>query len=377
MKYVFGLAGDPITLGHIAIVKNIHKHLKDEDKLFILVSNNDEKQYKASVEDRMMVINETMESIFADNMPTILEQRTRMYNFLWEKFKDETDITIVIGEDEWNSLTAGNWQNSDKFLEKYSFLVARRKGEGDLRDADKYRVKPINLYDCDEISSTKIREIFYRNPATKYREVHNYMALATFKAIKEYGLYYQNGDRYDEECVKLAEEYKEKKKKFGWSEPSITADIVAYNGDQVLLIRRKKWPYKNYWAVPGGFFAAVPTMEEDGVVKPADEDLEHAAHREFMEETTLNYPAEKFEQIKTYSHMFDPRLRIVDTAFAVRIHAKDMNKAMGADDAVEAKWFNFNDLPALAFHHGQIIRDFLAKKNMEDDYFENLPINEV
>lgn len=145
----------------------------------------------------------------------------------------------------------------------------------------------------------------------------------------------------------------------------MTTDVVAYNGDQILLIRRAKWPYKNYWALPGGFF------------EKTDADLDAGAAREFREETTLDYEPSKFEQLKTYGHNFDPRMKICDVAFSVRIHAKDMDKAVGSDDAAEAKWFKFSELPALAFHHAQIIRDFLHKKDTEDEYFENLPINEV
>ena len=62
--------------------------------------------------------------------------------------------------------------------------------------------------------------------------------------------------------------------------------------------------------------------KETGELEKPDADLEHAAQRELREETCINLPVEKFEQIKTYSHMFDPRLRIVDTAFAVKVPTK-------------------------------------------------------
>jgi len=366
MKYVFGLAGDPITLGHIAIVKSIHKHLDENDELYIMVSNNDEKQYHTSLSERFDVINQTMKSLFKTKTPIIVEQHKRTYSFLQEQFNgQDSEITIVVGEDEWNALLDAKWHNYDLLLKTYSFMVARRKGEGELRDADKYNVKTIKLYDCDEISSTKVREIFYRNPEVKYKEVQSYINKKTFEVIKENGLYNQNGDRYEEEMEEFLKEYAIKKEQNHWGEPSVTTDVVAYNGDQILLIRRKNKPYQNYFCLPGGFF------------EKTDADLDAGAAREFREETTLDYHPSKFEQIKTYGHNFDPRMKICDVAFSVRIHAKDMDKAVGSDDAAEAKWFNINDLPPLGFHHAQIIRDFMKKKNFEDEYFENLPIDEV
>ena len=90
-----------------------------------------------------------------------------------------------------------------------------------------------------------------------------------------------------------------------------------------------------------------------------DASLEHAAQREFREEAGLDIPVTKFTQIKTYSHMFDPRLRIIDTAFVVHIPGKDKKKAVAGDDAADVGWFKISELPKLGFHHGMIIEDAL------------------
>ena len=164
---------------------------------------------------------------------------------------------------------------------------------------------------------------------------------------KDNKLYKQNNLNYKAEEEAFIKQYKIDKQKNGWPEPSVTVDILAYNGNQVLLIRRGNFPYKWHFCLPGGFFDL------------SDEDLNHTAAREFREETTIDIAPEKFKQIKTYSHIFDPRLRIIDVAFAVRVNAKDMKKAIGSDDAIEAKWFDINDLPPLGFHHRQIIDDWL------------------
>ena len=87
------------------------------------------------------------------------------------------------------------------------------------------------------------------------------------------------------------------------------------------------------------------------------------AARELREETTIDLDPSKFEQIKSYGHNFDPRMKIVDTAFAVRVPKNMMKKAVGSDDAADARWFDLDNLPKLGFHHKQIIEDWLKTRN--------------
>lgn len=346
MKYIFGAAFDPITRAHIAIIKSVAKHMTKEDELVIMVSNNDEKNYPTAIKDRFEVVNATLEkNIDCEYM--LIQQDKRTYAFLQEHFfKQENDITIIVGEDEWKALTDYKWHNAIDLLATYKFIVVGR--ENSNVDTFNYNARVINI-DMPNCASSAVRKIFDLNPDTKYKEVNTYITLETFKQIKENGLYHQNGDRYyEDECPELLAAYKVKAEKNHWGKVSATTDTVIYNGTKVLLIRRKNWPYRNFWALPGGFFEAT------------DADLNYGAAREVQEETGLNYEPENFKMIKTYGHDFDPRMKIVDTAFALRVHKKDMNKAVGADDAAEARWFDLTELPKLAFHHEMIIKDWMA-----------------
>lgn len=367
MKYIFGGAFDPISRGHMAIIKAIHKHLQANDEFYVLVSNNDEKLYKSTLDERFDVVNRTLKSAFQQAAPTVMIQDKRTYRFLNEQFYGQADeIVIVVGEDEWHSLLDGRWQNHEALLENYKFIVARRAPFTGEMLVHKNKIRELNIEDCMDISSSKVREIFYRNPATIYTDVKEHIHKSTFEAIKDLGMYCQNGENYANEEAEFLADYAIRKKENNWGEPSVTADIVGYNGDEVLLIRRLKPPYKNYWALPGGFFNAVDSVDpRTKIIVPKDPDIDYAAQREFYEETNIDIPVEKFRQIKTYAHMFDPRMRIVDVAFSVRVSAHDKDKAIGCDDAAEAKWFKINELPKLAFHHDLIINDW--KKQMEKD----------
>lgn len=130
----------------------------------------------------------------------------------------------------------------------------------------------------------------------------------------------------------------------------VTVDIVLFKqtvaGGQVLLIERKNEPFKNQWALPGGF------VDEN-------EDLPDAARRELAEETGIH--VQHVEQLKAFGKpRRDPRGHMVSVAFLVKVtNEKTIPKA--ADDASDAQWFSINELPKLAFDHDEIISFALTK----------------
>lgn len=151
---------------------------------------------------------------------------------------------------------------------------------------------------------------------------------------------------------------------------AITADCIVFGYDpnktlRVLLVKRRNEPYKDCWAFPGGF------ME-------IDEDLETCARREVMEETGMAL-GEVF-QFRSYSSVDrDPRERVITVVhFAFEAPAE----VKGSDDAAEARWFDIDNLPELAFDHRTIIHElfeFLEDVIYNDLFFkyspEGLPID--
>ena len=363
MYYIFGSWFDPFTKAHEAILKTLQKKvLTKNDSLVVCVTANDEKQNRTPVEERYALVEKDLN---AKKIPhTLVIQPNRMYDFLHGEFFENVnsfDVTIVIGQDEFDALLAGKWKYSMSLLKNYRFIVFRR--EKDSVTMYNTRNSSVDFMYIDpefeDVSSSEVREIFRRNPECHYKDVQKHISRPVFEYIKEHQLYHQNPLNYADIEKKFIEDYKKR----GWGTFANTVDILATCGDEVLLIRRKKPPYQNYWCTPGGFFDAVDMIDkETGATIKADADLEHAAQRELREETQIDAPVEKFEQIKTYSHMFDPRLRIVDTAFHVRVSAAQKKKAIGSDDAAEAAWFKIDDLPKMGFHHEQIVEDWLNTK---------------
>lgn len=346
MIYYYGGTFDPITKAHEAIIRRIKKEMRESDKLIIGIVQNDEKNYNVSVNDRLNMVKKSLDA----NEIVIQDKRT--YAYLDAHYRGEK-ITICMGEDEWHAICSGKWVNWDLLLKCYEFLVFNREDKDDdivLPAGINPNVTFLGTGDTtDGISSTAVREILFKNPECHYSDVRDYITHVVFRYIKDNELYFQNGNDYNEKEKEFLKEYAVKKEKNHWGEPSVTTDTVAYNGDKILLIRRGNYPYKNYWALPGGFF------------EKTDEDLNFGAQRELKEETGIDIDPKYFRQIKTYGHNFDPRMKIVDVAFSVRVSKKDMDKVKGLDDACDARWFQIDELPKLAFHHEQIINDFLKE----------------
>ena len=353
MIYYYGGTFDPITKAHEAIIRRIKKEMRESDKLIIGIVQNDEKNYNVSVNDRLNMVKKSLDA----NEIVIQDKRT--YAYLDAHYRGEK-ITICMGDDEWYSLCSGKWVNWDLLLKQYEFMVFYREDNDEIyrKDNDEIvlpaginpTVTFLGAEDTDGISSTAVREILFKNPECHYSDVRDYITHVVFRYIKDNELYFQNGNDYNEKEKEFLKEYAIKKEKNHWGEPSVTTDTVAYNGDKILLIRRGNYPYKNFWALPGGF------MEK------TDEDLNFGAQRELKEETGIDIDPKYFRQIKTYGHNFDPRMKIVDVAFSVRVSKKDMDKVKGLDDACDARWFQIDELPKLAFHHEQIINDFLKEE---------------
>lgn len=125
---------------------------------------------------------------------------------------------------------------------------------------------------------------------------------------------------------------------------AVDAIVFGYSredGISVLLIQRKYEPFKNAWAIPGGF------VQEN-------EPLEEAAERELQEETgiAVNY----LEQLYTFGEPSrDPRQRIVSVAYFGLVKTSQYQELKASTDAENAKWFSIKKIPALAFDHRQIL----------------------
>ena len=154
---------------------------------------------------------------------------------------------------------------------------------------------------------------------------------------------------------------------YEYPRPALTVDCIIFGYDaesqlKVLLIQRAHEPFKNQWALPGGFV-------------DMDEDLQTAALRELEEETGVRNVF--IEQLYTFgSPQRDPRGRVVSVAYYALVNLLE-HPVKAASDARNVQWFPIDNLPSLAFDHQRIVEVAIyrlrAKVRYQPIGFELLP----
>ena len=127
----------------------------------------------------------------------------------------------------------------------------------------------------------------------------------------------------------------------------------------VLLVKRVYPPFKNCWALPGGYINV-------------DESAEESVRRELLEETGVDLDNAYLEQLRTYTApKRDPRGRIVSVAYVA--FAPIQQELRPSNETSDVRWWTVEDLfsedaPALAFDHEQIIKDALERCRSKLEY---------
>lgn len=138
---------------------------------------------------------------------------------------------------------------------------------------------------------------------------------------------------------------------YAYPHPAVTTDIAVFSIFEselnILLIQRANEPFKDHWALPGGFVEM-------------DEDLNEGAARELHEETNLSHLY--LEQLYTFgAPKRDPRERVITVAYYALVASDDVNHARAGSDAIKTTWFPVSSLPRLAFDHKNIIDTALER----------------
>lgn len=163
-------------------------------------------------------------------------------------------------------------------------------------------------------------------------------------------------------------EYLEKYDSDKYWKPSVAADTLLFvtddlNNDnelKVLLIKRGNYPYKNHWALPGGFL-------EQG------ETLRQTALRELKEETNLDKI--RLKQLAVWDDPNrDPRSRIISLSFLGLAKGQNLTLKAG-DDASDAKIFSIGISTDRNFLELSLSNEdnslYAILKTDEDNYINN------
>jgi 8-oxo-dGTP diphosphatase len=124
---------------------------------------------------------------------------------------------------------------------------------------------------------------------------------------------------------------------------TVDAVVFGYVEDdlKILLIKRKYEPYKDCWALAGGFVGI-------------GESLDTAVARELKEETGVDNLY--LEQLYTFGDTNrDPRGHVISVAYYGLVKPEQVKILATSEEAIDVQWFSILNLPELAFDHKTII----------------------
>jgi 8-oxo-dGTP diphosphatase len=140
-----------------------------------------------------------------------------------------------------------------------------------------------------------------------------------------------------------------------YPKPAVAVDIILESDGNLLLVKRKKDPFKGILCFPGGFVNV-------------GEKVEVAAKREAYEETNLQI--EPIEILGVYSDpQRDPRGHTISISFIGKITD---GVAKAGDDAASLEWMSLDDNKLqLAFDHRSILQDYRRWKKLKGTYWSS------
>lgn len=125
--------------------------------------------------------------------------------------------------------------------------------------------------------------------------------------------------------------------------PLLTTDAVILDeNNDIVLIKRMNNPYKDHWAIPGGFVEIGETVEESCI-------------REAKEETNLDVEIVSLVGIYSKPNR-DPRGHTVTVAFLTKPLSSDLKADSDAKEVMKVNIQNILDMN-LAFDHYEIMVD--------------------
>lgn len=130
-------------------------------------------------------------------------------------------------------------------------------------------------------------------------------------------------------------------KALNFPSPYLTVDGIILHKNRIVLVKRKNPPFKNCYALPGGFV-------------DYGEKVEDAIVREIREETGLETKIKNIFGVYSDPER-DPRGHTVTIVYELNVIGGRMKSG---SDAKNVKLFSLNNLPELAFDHQKILEDF-------------------
>jgi 8-oxo-dGTP diphosphatase len=136
--------------------------------------------------------------------------------------------------------------------------------------------------------------------------------------------------------------------------PSVMVDAVVIENEKLLLVTRKKDPFKGFLTFPGG-------KVDEG------EKVEDAVKRELREETSLDI--DPTDILGVYSDPSrDPRGHRISVTFIAKVIS---GEAKPSSDAESIEWLSVNEIKELGFDHNKILKDYQIWRSAKGTFWSS------
>lgn len=321
----------PVHKGHLMVIQEAVKQTRE---LIIIVGSADKpRSYKNpwTAKERASMLNSALNGMDIGACRIHIEQITdSLYN-------DTAWATRVQG-----------------IVSKYRCLGGRTGIIGHKKDESSFYLDMFPQWDTVlldkflDIDATKIREQFFSNGILNSSE----LPYSTIDFLQNTRI----SPEYEAIVAekKYLDKYKLQFESMAYPPIFVTVDAVVVCAGHILLIKRKSYPGKGLWALPGGFVNA-----------NTDRSIPLAMRRELKEETGLTLPPIAIQ--KAEQEVFDAigrseRGRTITHAFYINFGKVPLPKVKGMDDAEKAIWLPLNELKSdqMFEDHYEIINTMLA-----------------
>ena len=211
--------------------------------------------------------------------------------------------------------------------------------------------------DCelkDQLNATDIRDLYFKQDAN-LQYLKCVVPEFTFNFLTEF----KDTQAYNDIIVErnINDAYKKQYAGLPYEPIFVTTDAVVVQDGHVLLVKRRAYPGKGLWALPGGFVNAA-----------TDKSVQDAMIRELKEETRIKVPKPVLVgNIQRYK-VFDAigrssRGRTITHAFHIQLpYSGNLPSVKGSDDAEKAVWMPIGSLKSEEFFedHFEIIHQFVG-----------------
>ena len=210
---------------------------------------------------------------------------------------------------------------------------------GYSKDNTSYYLKLFPQWDsvnCEQeyiLNSTDIRESYF------HAGPNNYVLESVPAKVGDFLIRFSEKDEYTRLVAEhvYIDNYKAQFAGYPFPPTFVTVDAVVVQSGHVLLVKRKGFPGRGLWALPGGFLNQ-------------SEKIEDACIRELREETRIKVPAPVLHGSIAARGIFDDpnrssRGRTINHAFYIALPPDlTLPKVRGSDDAEKAKWIPLADV---------------------------------